>query len=98
MSTSEKKLYAGGKKLYYFNEAINYIDPCSDKKQCHGAVLVKGNKIIARGRNQSRNHIMKANVCSTHAEIDCLNNLIGTERYRYLKRRVLFDKGCCHEC
>lgn len=97
MSTNQK-LYASGKKLYYFEEAINCIDTDRDKKQCHGAVLVKGNKIVARGRNQSRNRIMKTNVCSTHAEIDCLNNLIDTERYRHLKRRVLLEKGRCYRC
>ena len=85
-------MQASGKKLYYFREAMDYIDPSIDKRQCHGAVLVKGNKIIARGRNQSRNRIMNNNVCSTHAEIDCLNNLISTERHRHLKRRVLCDK------
>lgn len=96
MSRAETKIQASGKKSYYFHEAIRCIDTYADKKQCHGAVLVKGNKIVARGRNQSRNRIMKNNVCSTHAEIDCLNNLMSTERYRYLKRRVLYDKGQCH--
>lgn len=86
-------MQASGKKLYYFRQAIECIDPNTDKRQCHGAVLVRGNKIVARGKNQSRNRIMKNNVCSTHAEIDCLNNLVGTEKSRYLKRRVLYDKG-----
>ena len=88
-------MQAIGKKLYYFREAADCIDSNTDKKQCHGAVLVRGNKIVARGSNQSRNRIMKNNVCSTHAEIDCLNNLMSTERSKYLKRRVLHDKGQC---
>ena len=74
---------ATGKKLYYFTEALNCTE--GQGKQCHGAVLVKGNKIIARGRNKKDNRILQSNVCSIHAEIDCLNNT-------QLKYRVLRDK------
>ena len=84
---------ASGKKLYYFSQALYYID-ADDKKQCHGAVLVHGNKIVSRGKNQLRGRVMKKNVCSTHAEIDCLNNLANTYKYRRIKRGVLCDKGC----
>lgn len=74
-------MYATGKKLYYFNEAFN----CTvDKYQCHGAVLVKGNKIISRGKNRIDGRVLKNNVCSIHAEIDCLHNLINNDKYRSL--------------
>lgn len=86
---------ATGKKLYYFKEALDCIDPL-DKKQCHGAVLVTGNKIISRGKNKSYNRILKNNVCSIHAEIDCLNNVIG--KYRRIKSRVLFNKWYYQRC
>lgn len=78
---------ATGKKFYYFDAALDCIDLNSDKKQCHGAVLVKGNKIVSRGTNTQRGRVLKTNVCSTHAEIDCLNNLAQIS-----KRRVLFEK------
>lgn len=83
---------ATGKKLYYFNEAFECINNTNDKKQCHGAVLVCGNKIISRGKNQSRGRILKKNVCSTHAEIDCLNKLPTTCRNRHWNRGILFEK------
>lgn len=90
-------MHASGKKLYYFNKALEYIDS-SDTKQCHGAVLVKGGKIISCGRNQTRGRVLKKNVCSTHAEVDSINNLAMTNSHRRLKRRVLYNKGYHQRC
>lgn len=70
-------MIACGKKLYFFNEAYECIDTTYDRKQCHGAVLVKGGKIVSRGRNQVRGRVMQKSVISTHAEIDAIKNLSG---------------------
>ena len=64
---------AGGKKESHFQEAIYQAGLGNGKNSHHGAVLVWKGKVISRGWNQPRNRIFKTNVCSVHAEMDCLN-------------------------
>jgi deoxycytidylate deaminase len=66
---------ATGKKLHFFEEAYYCIDDSHSRKQCHGAVLVKGGKILSRGKNHISNRVMKKNVFTIHAEVDCFHHL-----------------------
>ena len=42
----------------------------------HGAVIVKGGKVIASGFNSSRTRVRKVNLGSTHAEVAALSYLL----------------------
>ena len=65
-------------------EQANY----SDMPQKHGAVIVKGGKVLVGGYNQNRTRMNKKNVCSVHAEVLALNNLM---------KQQWFEKGSLPE-
>lgn len=44
----------------------------SDMYHKHGAVLVKGGHVVAKGHNSRRTRLHGANHCSTHAEMNAL--------------------------
>lgn len=52
----------------------------------HGAIIVKGGKIIASGCNQTRTRLHKKNVTSAHAEVVALMN--ATKRQKCEKEAL----------
>ena len=82
---------------------INYIHRAceesrkSDMLMKHGCVIVSGNKIIGKGTNnyrtQFKNNFIQNKVCSCHAEMDALNNMMKTMKHSHkeIGRKSLFQ-------
>ena len=46
----------------------------------HGCLLVKGGKILSSGFNSNRTRVNGGNVCSIHAEIASLHNILREKK------------------
>lgn len=57
----------------------------SDMHYKHGAVIVKGGHVVAKGHNSRRSRVEGENYCSTHAEMNSL--------YRFEAGSELFEEG-----
>ena len=54
---------------------------CAHNSKCHvrvGAMIVKGNKIYARGCNNKRTRFLNMRDCSQHAEMAAATHFINT--------------------
>jgi len=85
------------KGLNLLNMALSVSNPCcSDEflRHHHGVVIAKNGKVIASGRNSSRNYSCDGFIhsCSAcHAEIDALRNLYKSVS---LKGKTKNEKWC----
>eukprot|EP01115_Flamella_aegyptia_P004001 TRINITY_DN177_c0_g1_i2.p1 TRINITY_DN177_c0_g1~~TRINITY_DN177_c0_g1_i2.p1 ORF type:complete len:76 (+),score=5.25 TRINITY_DN177_c0_g1_i2:63-290(+) len=70
----------------YLKEAQQEAEK-SDMNFRHGAVIVKGGKILSRGHNQSRTRINHSTYCSTHAEMHSMSCFESRKQRYQVKER-----------
>lgn len=75
------------KHLKHINAAIN-VALNSDMLHMHGAVMIKGGKVISTGYNSNRTRSFKKNVSSIHAESSALQ-IVSRQNARRSKERLL---------
>ena len=85
------------KGLNLLNMALSVSNPCCSGeflRHHHGAVIAMSGKIVASGRNSSRNYSCDGfmhNCSACHAEIDALRNLYKSVS---LKGKTKSEKWC----
>lgn len=103
-----KEIFANlsNRERKYLNLAVNMAG-ASEMKQQHGAVVVKGGRVLALGINKLKNHpeiISEYNKCSVHAEADALSRVKNPAGCTVYVARInnsgdtMFSRPCdnCH--
>jgi tRNA(Arg) A34 adenosine deaminase TadA len=66
-------------RIHKFLEIAAEESEKSNMPMKHGAVIVKGGKIIAIAHNQNRTRLNKKTICSAHAEILALSKVMKSQ-------------------
>ncbi len=68
-------------KVFKFFDKASQEALKSDMPQKHGAVIVKGGKVVVSGHNQNRTRLNQRTICSIHAEVLALHKLVKAQSY-----------------